>query len=188
MSTERIIVVKSVVDQLIKNIRSVLQNFPARCDMVSDKAANRTLALIDDALGKGAVLQTGTRDDLLRGASMATTVISNLTPNMDLFTTESFGSCVGIIEVDDASAAVDVANGSFYGLSASIFTKDIGRAIAIGKRLQSGAVHINSLTLHDEATLPHGGVKDSGYGRFGGRWGISEFVQTKTILVHGIKM
>ena len=188
MSTERIIVVRSVVDQLLKHIRSVLQNFPARCDMVTEKAANRTLALIDDALNKGAVLQTGTRADLLHGASMATTVISNLTPEMDLFTTESFGACVGIIEVQDASAAVEIANSSFYGLSASVFSKDLSRAIAVGKMLQSGAVHINSMTLHDEATLPHGGVKDSGYGRFGSRWGISEFLQTKSILVHGIKI
>lgn len=188
MSTERIIVVRSVVDHLLNHIRSALQKFPARCDMVSEKAAHRTLALIDDALGKGAVLQTGTRADLLHGASMATTVISNLTPDMDLFSTESFGACIGIIEVDDASAAVAMANSSFYGLSASVFSKDISRAIAVGKALQSGAVHINSMTLHDEATLPHGGVKDSGYGRFGGRWGISEFVQTKNILVHGIKI
>lgn len=188
MSTERIIVVRSLADQLLKHIRSVLQNFPARCDMVTEKAANRALALIDDALSKGAVLQTGTRADLLHGASMATTVISNLTPEMDLFTTESFGACVGIIEVQDASAAVEIANSSFYGLSASVFSKDLSRAIAVGKMLQSGAVHINSMTLHDEATLPHGGVKDSGYGRFGSRWGISEFLQTKTILVHGIKI
>ena len=75
MSTERIIVVRSLADQLLKHIRSVLQNFPARCDMVTEKAANRALALIDDALSKGAVLQTGTRADLLHGASMATTVI-----------------------------------------------------------------------------------------------------------------
>lgn len=188
MSTERIIVVKSAVDELLKHIRSKLSTFPARCDMVSEKAANRALGLIDDALGKGAVLQTGNREDLLHGGSMATTVISNLTPEMELFTTESFGACVGIIEVEDAVSAVSMANDSFYGLSASVFTKDISRGIAIGKMLQSGAVHINSMTLHDEATLPHGGVKDSGFGRFGGRWGISEFIQTKNILVHGIKI
>lgn len=188
MSTERIIVVKSVVDKLLGHIRSALSSFPARCDMISDNAANRTLSLIDDALGKGAVLQTGTREDLLQGASMATTILSNLTPEMDLFTTESFGACVGIIEVDDASAAVAMANDSFYGLSASVFSGDIARAIAIGKMLQTGAVHINSMTIHDEATMPHGGVKDSGFGRFGGRWGISEFVQAKNILVHGIKI
>jgi acyl-CoA reductase-like NAD-dependent aldehyde dehydrogenase len=188
MSTERIIVVRSVFDRLVQHIRSALQNFPARCDMVTEKAANRTLALIDDAIGKGAVLQNGTRADLLRGTSMAATVISNLTPEMDLFTTESFGACVGIIDVDDVLAAVEMANSSFYGLSASIFSKDISRAIAVAKMLQSGAVHINSMTLHDEATLPHGGVKDSGYGRFGSRWGVSEFVQTKNILVHGIRI
>lgn len=188
MSTERIIVVKSVAKQLLQHVKLAMHDLPSRYDMVTEKAANRTYNLINDALDKGAILETGQKSDLLRGASMAPNIISGLKPSMELFTTESFGPTVGLIEVDDISEAIEIANTSFYGLSTSIFSADIGRAIAIGKALHSGAVHINSMTLHDEATLPHGGVKNSGYGRFGGRWGISEFVQTKNILVHGIKI
>jgi acyl-CoA reductase-like NAD-dependent aldehyde dehydrogenase len=188
MSTERIIVVKAVVPQLLQHIKLAMRDFPSRFDMITERAAKRTYDLLSDALEKGAVLEIGQMNDMLHDASMAPSIISGLKPNMELFTTESFGPSVALIEVEDVFEAVEIANNSFYGLSASIFSSNIGRAIAVGKTLQSGAVHINSMTLHDEATLPHGGVKDSGYGRFGGRWGISCFVQSKNILVHGIKI
>jgi acyl-CoA reductase-like NAD-dependent aldehyde dehydrogenase len=79
---------------------------------------------------------------------------------------------------------VTLVNESLYGLSCAIFSQDYLKALKMAKLINTGAVHINSATVHDEPSLPHGGWKESGWGRFGGRWGFEEFLQTKTIILH----
>ena len=79
--------------------------------------------------------------------------------------------------------AVRLANNSEYGLSAAVFSRDIARAIGIAKQIQSGICHINAPTVHDEAQMPFGGVKSSGYGRFGGRAAIAEFTDLRWITI-----
>jgi acyl-CoA reductase-like NAD-dependent aldehyde dehydrogenase len=74
-----------------------------------------------------------------------------------------------------------MANDTEYGLNSAIFTKDLGRAMHMAKNIRAGAVHINSMTVHDENALPHGGTKSSGWGRFNGLYGLSEWVQTKSV-------
>jgi acyl-CoA reductase-like NAD-dependent aldehyde dehydrogenase len=76
-----------------------------------------------------------------------------------------------------------MANDSEYGLSASVFSRDIGRAMAIAKRIESGICHINSSTVADEAQMPFGGTKSSGYGRFGGKAAINEFTELRWITI-----
>jgi acyl-CoA reductase-like NAD-dependent aldehyde dehydrogenase len=88
---------------------------------------------------------------------------------------------VSLFTVDSDDDAIRLANDTEYGLSASIFTEDLRRAFRIAKKIQSGAVHINSMSVHDESALPHGGHKSSGYGRFNGVEGLEEWVQTKTV-------
>lgn len=80
-------------------------------------------------------------------------------------------------------AAVEIANDTEYGLSSSVFTRDIGKVLDIAKRLQTGIAHINGPTVHDEAQMPFGGAKASGYGRFGGKAGIEEFTELKWITI-----
>lgn len=80
--------------------------------------------------------------------------------------------------------AVKIVNDSLYGLSGAIFSRNHMNALSLAKKIHTGAIHINSATVHDEPTLPHGGRKDSGWGRFGGHWGLEEFLQTKTIILH----
>ena len=79
--------------------------------------------------------------------------------------------------------AVRLANDTEYGLSASVFTKDIARGLRVARRIQSGICHVNGPTVHDEAQMPFGGVKASGYGRFGGRAGIDAFTELRWITV-----
>jgi acyl-CoA reductase-like NAD-dependent aldehyde dehydrogenase len=74
---------------------------------------------------------------------------------------------VSFVEVDDEQEAIKVAGRTEYGLSSLVFTKDLARCLRIAKKIESGAVHINSMSVHDEPALPHGGVKVSGWGRFG---------------------
>jgi len=100
---------------------------------------------------------------------------------MGLYSEESFGPVVGVIRVKDAEEAVAVANDTEYGLSASIFTRNVAKGLEIARRINSGMAHINGPTVHDEAQMPFGGVKGSGYGRFGGKAAIAEFTDLRWI-------
>ena len=72
-----------------------------------------------------------------------------------------------------------MANDSEYGLSAAVFSRDTARAMRVAQRIESGICHINAATVHDEPQMPFGGVKSSGYGRFGGKAGIAEFTELR---------
>ena len=100
---------------------------------------------------------------------------------MDVFNTESFGPTVSLYTVASDEAAIELANDTDYGLSAAVYTEDLRRGLKLAKKIKSGAVHINNMSVHDESALPHGGFKSSGYGRFNGLEGLDEWVQTKTI-------
>ncbi len=102
---------------------------------------------------------------------------------MALFRSESFGPVVAITHARDDDHAIELANDSDYGLSASVFTRDIARGLAVAKRIKSGICHINGPTVHDEAQMPFGGTKASGYGRFGGRAGIDAFTELRWITI-----
>jgi acyl-CoA reductase-like NAD-dependent aldehyde dehydrogenase len=100
---------------------------------------------------------------------------------MRLFREESFGPVVAVVRARDEEHAIELANDTEYGLSASVFTKDIARGLKVARRIQSGICHVNGPTVHDEAQMPFGGVKASGYGRFGGKAGIAEFTELRWI-------
>jgi hypothetical protein len=88
-----------------------------------------------------------------------------------------------ILSIMSASPMAPVANDTEYGLSAAVFGRDIARAFEIAKRIDSGICHVNGPTVHDEAQMPFGGVKASGYGRFGGKAGIAEFTELRWITI-----
>jgi len=112
---------------------------------------------------------------------MRPVVLSGITEAMDLYKTESFGPSVSIFEVEEEEEALRIANDTEYGLSAAVFTEDLRRGLRWAGEIESGAVHVNSMTVHDESALPHGGVKASGYGRFNAQYGLGEWVRTKTV-------
>ena len=114
---------------------------------------------------------------------MDATVVDGVTPEMRLFHEESFGPVVAITHVANDDEAVRTANDSDYGLSASVFSNDTSRAFGIATRIDTGICHINSATVHDEAQMPFGGVKASGFGRFGGRYAVHEFTDVQWITV-----
>ena len=88
-----------------------------------------------------------------------------------------------VVRVGSIDEAVRVANDTEYGLSSAVFGKDVNRALAVARRIESGICHVNGPTVHDEAQMPFGGVKASGYGRFGGNWGIAEFTELRWVTV-----
>jgi acyl-CoA reductase-like NAD-dependent aldehyde dehydrogenase len=102
---------------------------------------------------------------------------------MRLYSEESFGPVVGVIRAADEANALQLANDSEYGLSAAVFTRDIARGLRVARQIRSGICHINGPTVHDEPQMPFGGVKNSGYGRFGGKTGIDAFTEIRWLTV-----
>lgn len=188
MSTERIIVDEKIADEFAKRFAEKAGGLPhgdPRGQVVLGAVIDRSTidkvdGLIDDAISNGASLMTGGAEE---GTVMPATIVDNVTPNMKLFREESFGPVVCIIRAKDTDHAVELANDTEYGLSSSVFGQDIRRAMDVAKRIEAGICHINGPTVHDEAQMPFGGMKASGYGRFGGTAGIDEFTELRWITI-----
>jgi vanillin dehydrogenase len=189
MSTERVIVHEKVADEfaskLAKRVAALPSGDPRKGDfvlgsVVGKPTVDRVLKLVQEASAKGAKVLCGGESD---GTIMKGIVVDKVTPDMSLFREESFGPQVSITRVKSAEEAVKLANDTEYGLSAALFTRDIARGIELARQIESGICHINGPTVHDEAQMPFGGVKASGYGRFGGKAGINEFTELRWITV-----
>jgi acyl-CoA reductase-like NAD-dependent aldehyde dehydrogenase len=111
------------------------------------------------------------------------TVVADVTPKMAVFREELFGPVAAVIRADDPDHALKLANDTAYGLSSAVLTNDLQLAMKFALELEAGMVHVNGPTVHDEAMVPFGGVKDSGNGREGGRWSMDELTETKWITI-----
>ena len=188
MSTERIIVVDAVADEFAKRFKAKVESMsvgdPAAGNtplgaVVDRHTVDKCLALIEDALAKGAELLTG--GETTQNVLMPAHLVDKVTPAMKLFRDESFGPVVGIARARDEAHAIELANDSEYGLSAAVFTRDTARGIKVARQIQSGICHVNASTVSDEPQMPFGGMKASGYGRFGGKAGIDAFTELRWI-------
>ncbi len=190
MSTERIIVVDDVADAFAAKFKEKVSSMAVGDPregktplgaVVDRRTVECVQGLIQDALENGAELLVG--GETTQNVLMPAHVVDKVTPEMRLFRDESFGPVVGIARARDAEHAVELANDTEYGLSASVFTRDIAKGLEIARRIQSGICHVNGPTVHDEAQMPFGGMKASGYGRFGGKAGIDAFTELRWITV-----
>ncbi|HVY82498.1 MAG TPA: aldehyde dehydrogenase [Steroidobacteraceae bacterium] len=189
MSTERVICHEKVADEfaqkLAKRVAALPTGDPRKGDfvlgsVVGKATVERVSKLVKDAVAKGAKVLTGGEAE---GTVMKGIVVDHVTPGMELFREESFGPQVSITRVKSTDEAIRLANDTEYGLSAAIFTRDIAKGLELAKKIETGICHINGPTVHDEAQMPFGGVKASGYGRFGGKAGIDAFTETRWITV-----
>ncbi|MBL0371645.1 aldehyde dehydrogenase [Rhizobium sp. KVB221] len=187
MSTERIIVVDAVADRFVERflekVKTLQAGDPVRRHLplgalITAESARRVRLLIEDAVAKGAVLLTGGEN---HDALMDAAIVDHVSRPMRLYREESFGPVASIIRVADAEEAITVANDCDYGLSGAVFGRDIGRAMDVARRIESGICHINSATVNDEPQIPFGGVKASGYGKFGGLAALDEFTELRWI-------
>jgi acyl-CoA reductase-like NAD-dependent aldehyde dehydrogenase len=187
MSADRILVDRKVADQFVEKLAAKTATLKAaRTDaplagMVDPGAAARVDAMLQDARARGAkVTQAAGGVD---GNIMQPAIVDDVTPEMLVYQEESFGPIVSVLRFDSDEEAIRMANDSEYGLSSAVFSRDIGRAMAVAQKIESGICHINGPTVHDEAQMPFGGVKGSGYGRFGGKAAIAEFTDLRWITV-----
>ncbi len=189
MSTERIVVAAGVeaefTSRLVDRARALTVGSPFDEStmvgpVVTTAAGTHVLELIDDARERGATIALGGDHD---GALLTPTVVAGVTPEMRIYREESFGPIVTIITAEDDDDAVRIANDTEYGLSAAVFGADVGRARTIAERIESGICHINGPTVHDEASAPFGGVKASGWGRFGAGQVAEEFTTRRWITI-----
>ena len=187
MSTERIIVVDAIADAFAEKFQAKVATMAVGDPclgqtplgaVVDTKTVAHVRSLIEDAIASGAKQLNGGDAN---GVLMPAHVIDHVTPDMKLFHEESFGPVVGIVRARDEAHAIELANDSEYGLSASVFTRDTARGLKVARQIQSGICHVNGPTVHDEAQMPFGGVKASGYGKFGGRAGIDSFTELRWI-------
>ncbi|MGC3965252.1 MAG: aldehyde dehydrogenase [Rhodocyclaceae bacterium] len=187
MSTERIIVDESIADTFVARLADKAASLPlgdprkgpvVLGSVVDMTTVERCNALIDDALARGAVLVCGGQaSDTL----MPATLLDRVTLDMEIFREETFAPVKAIVRVRGVEEAIACANDSEFGLSAAVFGRDVARAWQVAARIESGICHVNGPTVHDEAQMPFGGVKSSGYGRFGGKAGIDAFTETRWI-------
>lgn len=189
MSTERVVVEASIADEFVTRLSAKASRLPMQDpslgptvlgSVVDQRSADRVQALVKDAAGKGAHVVAGGNGN---GTLLPATVVDHVTPAMRIYAEESFGPVVTVVRVHGEDEAVRVANDTEYGLSAAVFSQNVARAWEVARRIESGICHINGPTVHDEPQMPFGGVKASGYGRFGGKAGIEEFTVLRWITI-----
>jgi acyl-CoA reductase-like NAD-dependent aldehyde dehydrogenase len=190
MTTERIVVDQKIADDYVAKFAAkaktlsvgdpVTANDSALGPVISSGAATRLRGLLDDAVSKGAKLVAGGPGT---GNMLPATVLDHVTPKMRIYKEETFGPIVSVIRAKDTDDAVRIANDTEYGLTASVFSSNVSRALDVARRIDTGTVHINGATVQNEAQAPFGGTKSSGYGRFDSRAVIDEFTELKWITI-----
>ncbi|KIW63506.1 hypothetical protein PV04_08505 [Phialophora macrospora] len=177
-STERIIVVKDVAEEFVQELKK--QRFEASF-AVSRSISQHAHALVEEAHGTFIVGDNSWLGD----ASLTPTIITGIKDGAKIRDEETFGPSATLYVVEDADEAIKLANDSAYGLSATIHTKDMLKALKMARELDYGQVHVNTPTVYDEVTLPVSGVKGSGWGNQNGTYGLREYLYDKTVTLHG---
>ena len=187
MSVEKVLVQENVYDEF-------LQGFVARASklktgnvadktnvigpLINDRQAARVKAQLEDAAAKGAQFAIGGG---VNGRFVEPTIVTHVSPDMDIWREETFGPVAVVTPFKTDAEAIAMNNDTEYGLSSGIITDDEQRAMAMARQLDTGMCHVNCATINDEAHAPFGGMKASGMGRYGGRWSLESFSETRWI-------
>ncbi|RJG08268.1 aldehyde dehydrogenase family protein [Massilia cavernae] len=185
----RLFVQRGVFDQVVAGIVQIARSMqlgsgldPATHmgPLISSKQAERVMAYIAGARDDGAEIVTGGRRVDRPGNFVEPTVVVKVRDDMRLVKEEIFGPVLAVIPFDDEDEALRMANNTSFGLAAGVWTRDIGRAHRLAKRLEAGTVWLNC-QLANDLSLPFGGYKQSGWGRENGYDGIEAYLQTKSV-------
>ena len=193
MSTDRVIVHRDIADQFTAAFTEAVKGLPAGDPadpatfvgpLVNKKSAQRCSAIIKDAIAKGAKALVGTGD--IEGDEQTLirpVLLTDVTEDMDIFYGEIFGPATVIHVVDTTDEAVELANDTDYGLTGGVISENLTEALDVANRMETGIVHVNDQGIADEPMAPFGGIKNTGYGRFGGDKGVDAFSVTRWFTV-----
>jgi acyl-CoA reductase-like NAD-dependent aldehyde dehydrogenase len=191
MSARKVIVERSIADEFTEKLAAKAGGLKAGDPkdpdtiigpLINEDAAAMVKGRVDEAVAKGAKLLAGGEGD---GNVYRATVLADVPHDSEFAQQETFGPVLAVEVVDSPEEAVERANATTYGLSAGILTGDVDRGFALAQLIESGIVHVNDQPVGDEPQMPFGGVKDSGWGRFGGQAAIDEFTELRWITIQG---
>ena len=189
MSARRIIVeqpiAEALTERLVEKTKGLKAGDPKEQDtiigpLITGDALETVKSRVDDVVAEGATLLAGGEAE---GSVYRATLLADVPKDSEFARVETFGPVATIEVVGNADEAVERANDTTYGLSAGIITSDADRGLALAQRIESGIVHVNDQPVADEPQMPFGGVKDSGFGRFGGAAAINEFTDLHWVTV-----
>lgn len=190
----RVIVHESRHDELIERISNVASNLsvgpgiergefgPNMGPMVSEAQRDRAAGMVSGAIAAGATAATGGRKMNIPGAFLEPTILTNVTPDMNIANEEAFAPVLSVLKFRDDAQAIEIANGTPYGLVGGVFTRDIDRATQAARQIRAGQVFVNEWYAGGVET-PFGGYGKSGYGREKGREALWNYVQTKNVAI-----
>ena len=150
--------------------------------IINDQGLAKIKRHVEDAVGKGAILLTGGKPHALGGTFFEPTVLTEMTSDMQLFREETFGPVAALFKFNDEDDAIAMANDSEFGLAAYLFTENAARLFRVSEALEFGIVAVNTGIFSSEVG-PFGGLKNSGLGREGSKYGIDEFLEIKFVCV-----
>jgi acyl-CoA reductase-like NAD-dependent aldehyde dehydrogenase len=185
----RIFVQRAVFDRVVEGISMMANTFKYGAPseegcvsgpLISQKQLTRVMGFIDEGKSDGVDVVTGGYRLDRKGYFVHPTVLTNVDTGMRLYQQEIFGPVVSILPFDDEDEAIALANDTTYGLAATVYTENLGRAHRVVKRLQAGSVQINCQLVFDH-DVPFGGHKQSGWGHEFGKEGIDMYMKTKSV-------
>ncbi len=153
--------------------------------LIDEQAMIKVEDHVSDALSKGAKVETGGQKHALGGHFYEPTVLSNVTIDMKIMSEETFGPVAAVIKFKTEDEVIKAANDTDFGLASYFYSRDIGRVWRVAEKLEYGMVGINTGLFSNEVA-PFGGVKQSGLGREGSKYGIEEYLEMKYLCMGGI--
>ena len=148
--------------------------------LVNQAAVAKVEAHVRDAISKGAAVETGATKPNRPGFFYSPTVLSGVTTDMAVAAEETFGPLAPVFTFETEDDAVRLANATEFGLAGYFFTADLARALRVSQRIECGMVGVNTGVMSASET-PFGGIKESGYGREGSKYGLAEYQVMKAI-------
>lgn len=191
----RLLVQAGIYDKFVEKLAEAVQKLTVghglegafeQGPLINQAAVNKISSHIDDALAKGGRLICGGQPHALGGTFFEPTIIADVTPEMLCAREETFGPLAPVFKFETEEQAVAMANDTEFGLAAYFYTRDYARIYRVSEGLEYGMVAVNEGILSTEVA-PFGGVKESGIGREGSRYGIEEYLEMKYICIGGIR-
>ena len=187
---QRLLVERSIIEEFAARLESRAKALavgdPRDADtavgpMIDEKEAQRAEAWVREATEAGARVLTGGERN---GALLTPTILTDVSPAMKVVSSEVFAPVISLTPFDDYDHAIELANGTPFGLAVGVFTSDITRALETVRRLQMGTIHINDTSSSRVDLMPYGGVKDSGFGQEGPKYAIRDMTEERLVTLN----